>query len=501
MNQIIANYTFNASAQTLTLPDIPSIKLERIRYIKNLTRNSYLYLFTSANTISNITGSVITFGSTTGMADSDKLAIQYDDGVAVSSQASLESIDGKLSSSLVVSSMPDSRFNQSNLSPFGDLVTAQITPSIQMDFVYGINTQTGVSTIANGGSVDTANGRLRLQTGTNSAGTGIFNSKRSIKYRTGQGVIARFTPVFNPPAANSIQIMGVGTLYDGYCFGYNGTAFGVLHRNGNIDTWAPQSSWNGDKCDGTGASGFVWNPILGNVTMIEYPYLGYGNITFWVQDSNTSKWILAHTIKYTNTSASVQLSNPNMYFYAQVLNAGNTSNLTLYCGSFAAFICGERSFISSPKWAADNNKSTVTTETAILNIKNCTTYNGVLNRSMVRLNSLSVSTSTSNTVITVRLKVGVTLGGSPSFAAKNGTTADNGNTITSGNSLVSTDTAGTTVTGGTHIFSMMLSSSGNTQLDLTPFAIFIQPGEIMTISVASTASATIGCAANWTEDI
>lgn len=67
--------------------------------------------------------------------------------------------------------------NKSNMSSFGDLVTANLEPLLQLDFVHGINTQTGASTIANSATVDTNNGRLRLQSGTNSAGCAIFNSR------------------------------------------------------------------------------------------------------------------------------------------------------------------------------------------------------------------------------------------------------------------------------------------------------------------------------------
>lgn len=99
MNQVITNYSFSASAKTLTLTDFGTVKLERIRFVKNLTTNSYLYLFTSANTISSVLGNVITFNcSTAGMTDTDKLSIQYDDGVSVSSESTLISVNSNLGS-------------------------------------------------------------------------------------------------------------------------------------------------------------------------------------------------------------------------------------------------------------------------------------------------------------------------------------------------------------------------------------------------------------------
>ncbi|HNN82043.1 MAG TPA: hypothetical protein PKL30_24385, partial [Leptospiraceae bacterium] len=109
MNQLITNYQFNVSAKTITLTDLAEVKLERIRYIKNLSTNTFIYLLTNNNTITTIAGNVITFtGSTTGMNDTDKLAIQYDDGIQVSSESSNSSISTAIGSRSDASATSDS---------------------------------------------------------------------------------------------------------------------------------------------------------------------------------------------------------------------------------------------------------------------------------------------------------------------------------------------------------------------------------------------------------
>lgn len=385
-------------------------------------------------------------------------------------------------------------FIPSNQSAFGTLETAELEPVIQLDFVYGINTQTGVSTVANSATVDTNASRLRLQTGTNSAGSAIFRSRRTAKYRPGQGIVARFTPLFTTGVANSTQIWGVGQGTDGFFFGYNGTAFGILHRNAGNDTWITEANWNGNL-------DFTWNKTFGIPVMIKYPYLGYGDIFFYVQNPTTGAWILVHTIRYSNTTASVELSNPNIYFYGQALNSGNTSNLTMYCGSVGIFLSGKRSYIGSPKWATDNNKSGITTETNILTLKNATTYNGVSNRSLMRLSNMSISSSAASGIAEIRLKNGATLGGTPSFTTINGTTGDNGATITSGHSITSYDTAGTTITGGNYIFGITVDNPNSNIIDLEPYNIYLAPGETLTVSGFSTISSAIGVSINWVEDV
>lgn len=389
-----------------------------------------------------------------------------------------------------------------SVSAFGDLITAENTPLVQLDFVYGINSQTGITTVVGTGVAGTNAGRLQLQTGTGATGAAVFTSRKSAKYRPGQGVTARFTGAFTAGIANSQQINGFGTAVDGYFFGYNGADFGLLHRNNGVDTWMLQGTWSGDNLNGTGTSGLTLDWTLGQVFQIRYPYLGYGVIKFFVLGPDGDGWVLAHTLAYPNTTKTVQLSNPNLNYYAQVLNTGSTTNLTLHVGSVAALLSGTRSFAANPKWAFDNNKTAITTETVLFALKDATTYNGVTNRGMLRLNSLSFASAGAITSIAVcRLKIGATLGGTATYATISGTSADNGVTITAGSSVTSANTIHTTVTGGTYIFNLSIAGGSNIVVDLSPYDLYVAPTEILTVSGFSTATAALSASLNWTEDI
>ena len=471
-------------------------------------------------------------------------------------------------------------YDASNMSAFGTIEASDLTPIIQGDWVYGINSQlwsynyyftvttpgttpvygdiytnngntfqiiysvgtsviaqgsgdptasgnltrvTGVGTtpivysaftkqvgvtVGTGASVDANAGRLRIQCGTSTTSYAYITSRKIVKYRAGEGVMLRITPLFGTPQLNNVQLWGVGSIgsntpYDGYFIGYTGTTFGIFRYYTGIQNFTPQSSFNGDKCDGTGGSGFNWNTSLGSPCMIKYPYLGYGDIEFFVQNPSTGRWILFHVIQYTNTSVSVQISNPSLQVIGYTSNNGNTINTTMYSGSVGTFISGQRSFGSSPRWAADSTKGGVSTESGALSLKNATTYNGVSNKGLIRLNSLSVAngSTSNNNVVTLRIRIGATLGGSPTFSTINGTSADGGITITNGNSIASIDTAATTVVGGTYIYNLSVGSSGNYTIDLTNLDLFVAPSEIATFSVSASASSTVGVSINWSEDI
>ena len=388
-----------------------------------------------------------------------------------------------------------------SIGAFGDLITSENTPLIQFDFVYGINEQQGRTSVVGTGVADTNAGRLRLQTGVGATGSAIFESQKFIKYRAGQGVTARFTYVFSTGFANSQQGAGPGYAENGYMFGYNGADFGVLHRNGGVDTWILQGAWNGDKCNGTGSSGFTINPQLGNVYMVRYPFLGYGVITFWILNPSTGRWLLAHVLQYPNTTTAIQITNPSLSMYAFMTNTGNTSNLIGYSGSMAALLTGARSFVSNPKRAFDNNKAAITAETNLFSIRNATTYNGVTNRGVLRLNTLAFGTNATNAATVVRLRIGATLGGVATYVAVDGTTADNGVTITNGQSIASTNTVHTTSTGGLLYFCLSNNGQSTAVIDLTPFDLTVAPGEILTVAGFSTASATMSASLTWSEDI
>jgi len=396
--------------------------------------------------------------------------------------------------------------DQSNMSAFNTLETGELTPIIQGDFTHGINTQQWQTTVVSGAgaTVDTNASRLRIQSGTAAAGYAYILSRRPARYRAGQGTTARFTPLFTSGVASNIQLWGMlsissGLPYDAYMIGYNGTSLGIVHYVRGVATWIPQTEWNGNQCL-TASDGFVWDATLGSPFQIKYPYLGFGNITFWIQSPVTSRWVLIHTIRYANTTSSTQLSNPNLYFGGFTLNSGNTTNVTMYCGSVGIFLSGARSFTGNPRGAADRTKNGITTETNIFSIRNCSTYNGSANRGLIRLNSISFASSIVTAVATMRLKIGATLGGVPAYTPYNGTTADNGVTITSGNSVASMDVAGTTVTGGSYIYNLSVVNSGIT-LDLTELDLYIAPGETLTISGSSTSSSNLSVSLNWTEDI
>lgn len=79
MKQLVKNYSFNATAKTVTLSDYGTIALERLQLIIDVTSNVILYNFADASvTAASVATNVITLGSVGTAVGTDKLMIIYD---------------------------------------------------------------------------------------------------------------------------------------------------------------------------------------------------------------------------------------------------------------------------------------------------------------------------------------------------------------------------------------------------------------------------------------
>ena len=124
------------------------------------------------------------------------------------------------------------------VSAFGEPYGITITPVIQLDSIYGITTEV-IQTYTNGAnSWSNANAAIyTVSSGTAFGGYGVLRSKRFLRYRPGQGALARFTASFTPNLANTSQRAGLANQENALQVGWNddgvnGPRFGVLRASG-----------------------------------------------------------------------------------------------------------------------------------------------------------------------------------------------------------------------------------------------------------------------------
>lgn len=389
---------------------------------------------------------------------------------------------------------------------FGEINTAENTPTCQVDFVYGINTQLMSNTTSNNATVTATNGMAILTTGTQVNSVARLSTKNYVKYRPGQGAKSRFTALFTPGVAGSTQLAGVfGDGLDGLGFGYNDTSFGIIHRRNTSDTWVPQSQWNFDTMLGNTKSGKVLDPTKLNVYQIKFQYLGGGNFFYYVLNDFTGRWVLVHMVQNAGTLTTPNLRNPSMPVSFEARNTTNTSAIVVKTASVGQFLEGPRVFLG-PRNSLDavNASISATTQVNMLALRNATSYNGITNYSIVHLRQVSISandTGTTKGCVNLRLIKNPTTEFAL-FTPVNGTTADGGVTITSGQSVMSSNIVSSTITGGQTIYTATVNIGGSTTIDVTPYEISIYPGDVVSLCAYSTsAGPSVGVSTLWNEDI
>lgn len=125
--------------------------------------------------------------------------------------------------------------------PFGSIHTEGLTPIFQVDAVYPTANEALVSTGATiSGTVDNNSGSYRVSSGTGQYSQAFVQGVKRLRYRPGQGVVARFTAKYSDPVPYSYQVVGVGHAEDGVFFGYadiTGAAtpeFGILYSSRGV---------------------------------------------------------------------------------------------------------------------------------------------------------------------------------------------------------------------------------------------------------------------------
>lgn len=117
---------------------------------------------------------------------------------------------------------------------FGQLVTAQDTPLVQITAQYGL--LSGVSTVALGGTTTTENSKFIANSGASSTGVSAIISSRQVKHRVGQGLKGMFTAIFSTGQTGSFQQAGLISSDVSFAFGYDDQSFGVLYaKDGQLE--------------------------------------------------------------------------------------------------------------------------------------------------------------------------------------------------------------------------------------------------------------------------
>jgi len=142
----------------------------------------------------------------------------------------------------------------------------------------------------------------------------IRQSKRVMSYQPGKSLLNLNTFVMNTLTADLKQKIGMFDANNGIFFYADGTTLKIVRRTyvtgSPVDTEISQSSWNGDKLNGTGDSGFTLDPTKASILFMDFEWLGMGSVRVgFVINGN---FIVAHTFNNANDLSTVYMQTANL---------------------------------------------------------------------------------------------------------------------------------------------------------------------------------------------
>jgi len=271
--------------------------------------------------------------------------------------------------------------------------------------------------------------------------------------------------------ASQYKNVGYFDSLNGIFFGQDDTGIYLTLRSSatgsTVDRKVYQTDWNIDHMDGTGRSGYNLDITKTQILVCQLQWLGVGTVSIGFEFDGILK--MAHQFYNTNLLTIVYMTTANLPMRYEISDGASgvvrqtyeyfryrpgksqlfimTFNMQAktvnYLDQICATVITEGSIDNESYYehSVDNstNAINVSTRRSVLSIRPKATFNSIVNRGKILVNSIQITGGAGQAYI--QLVYGGTLGGTPSW--------NNGGA----NSLVEYDVAGTTVTGGEIIFS------------------------------------------------
>jgi hypothetical protein len=223
-------------------------------------------------------------------------------------------------------------FGGTNVDAFGRLRVSQPYTLFDSSNRYAVDNQFDTSTVTGGSTTFLPNeAAVRMDVTTASGAEVVRQSYRSMLYQPGKGLLVLATFVMNAAKTNLRQRVGYFGTQNGLYFELNNTTKAFVMRTyvgGSVDNTTrrvEQSSWNGDKLDGTGASGLTLDLTKPQILWFDFEWLGVGNVRcgFIIN----GQYIVCHTYQTANVyGTSVYMTTAILPLRYEITNTAATAD-------------------------------------------------------------------------------------------------------------------------------------------------------------------------------
>lgn len=371
-------------------------------------------------------------------------------------------------------------------SAFGELLTAQNEPIIQDGFPYNYISQIQyIQNTTGSATINVVDGKAQLNV-TSGTDTAELTNRKYVRYSNGQGLLIRWTCYFDNFGAGTEGYVGYFDSQDGFMINYNTVdGLSVIRRFMGTDFKVTQANFSEDPLDGSGPSQMIYDPTKGNVFQISFQWLGFGEICFCIENSESGSFFTFHRIKYSNSSQDTSVRNPSLRFNALIESGESTGTIAI--PSISIFNQGPRK-LNGPSFGVNNTVNISGTPDPVLAIRNLTTVNGLDNRTPISIKTISLGyADTGNCTVEII--------GNPTITG--GSWTD----VLTNESVVQVNTTTTGFSGGRTIAFFTLTDYQTQILRFNDFENMVQPGQTVLIVFDSTGGSGDALASiSWRED-
>jgi hypothetical protein len=192
---------------------------------------------------------------------------------------------------------------------------------------YVENTKWNTSTATGGTSTHVPAESVVNMAVTTTSGSKVYReTKRVFAYQPGKSLLIMTTFAMNTPKTNLRQRVGYFSSLDGVYLENDGTYNYIVLRSQSLGTSFSirQDAWNGDRFDGTGASGRNINVSKTQILWMDIEWLGVGDIRVgFVVDGG---FVLAHTFHNDNEQTTTYMTTAMLPVRYEIENTGTTAS-------------------------------------------------------------------------------------------------------------------------------------------------------------------------------
>jgi len=285
---------------------------------------------------------------------------------------------------------------------------------------YAIDNQFDTSTATGGSTTYLPNeSSVRMDVTTSSGSEVVRQTYRCMPYQPGKGLLLLATFVMNTAKTGLRQRVGYFGTQNGVFIQQSGSTVSFVLRSyisGSVSDarTVNQADWNGDKLDGTGASGYTLDLTKAQILWMDFEWLGVGSVRCgFIIDGN---YIVCHTFENANDITSVYMTTAILPIRYEITNTAATasaSSLKQICSSVVSEGGYEQTSIEHVARRTTTRTSISTTFLPLVSIRLASTaLNAVV--LPVKFNVMPTSTGDDFEVILAKNSTGLT---SASWAA------------------------------------------------------------------------------------